>query len=205
MNKEVIEAYRAAHGKAKEKLRAEIVHDEGSFVRRCVMRFVYSAGVTGNSRELADLMQTATIGLLRALEKWQPARGSWRTTAWIWIRNELQVSLRKDALIRGNDTKRMPHELKEELLDAGMPVSGVRLSFVDDEDVFVGAEGDVDLLLDLKTALDDLRPSEHEAVWATLMYGETTGDVAARSGVTKQRIQQRRTKGLQELRERLAG
>src|ERR1700684_758141 len=37
-----------------------------------------------------DLNQAAEMGFLRALEKWDPKRGSWITCLFMWVRREIQ-------------------------------------------------------------------------------------------------------------------
>ena len=52
------------------------------------------------SLDYDDAVQIGSIGLLRAIERYDPARGAWSNCAYQWIRNALARATRTDNLIR---------------------------------------------------------------------------------------------------------
>jgi RNA polymerase sigma factor (sigma-70 family) len=68
-----------------------------------LLPFVYwvARGYSGPRAELEDLVQEGTLGLLKAIERFEPARGTRLTTyAKRWIEGEVQRAVRETDLIR---------------------------------------------------------------------------------------------------------
>lgn len=86
-NKAKIAEYRRTKSK---RLRDEIFAANYAFVRLCAGRFRVKCSVP-----LADLEQAAAVGLLRAIETWDPERGTLTTHAGILIRREMQDEHRR--------------------------------------------------------------------------------------------------------------
>jgi DNA-directed RNA polymerase specialized sigma subunit len=81
--------YRTARGKKKAALLAELVAAEEPLVQRLAARFLGRINIdTSHIRE--DVLQAARIGILRAVQTWEPCRGSFLTVAWGWTRLEMQ-------------------------------------------------------------------------------------------------------------------
>jgi len=72
------------------RLRNKLIQDNLKFVRQQVMRLLGRTGVPG---EPEDLIQGASFGLVKALERWDPDKGAFTTYAAWWIRNEFQATL----------------------------------------------------------------------------------------------------------------
>ncbi len=87
----------------RRKLLNELVVAEDALVRRCARRLA-----KGPADE-DDLMQAGRIGVLRAIEKFDPSRGAWTQYAKQWIYVEMDrgvVAMRSDLR-----TKKMPKEV----------------------------------------------------------------------------------------------
>lgn len=55
-----------------------------------------------------DMMQAGRIGLMRAIQAWQPKRGAFSTCAWFWVRREIQGVMRSVLPIRRNRLGDLP-------------------------------------------------------------------------------------------------
>lgn len=89
-NPEIVAGYRAALAAGDPKkaqfFRSECVKQNQGLVRRLVMRFVRPQ----SDADAADAMQAGSMGLLRALEDYDPGRSSFSTYAAHWIRDHMQ-------------------------------------------------------------------------------------------------------------------
>ena len=89
-NVEIVQGYRAARAAGDragaKKYQSLIVTQNQGLVRRLVMRFVRPQ----SDADAEDAMQAGSMGLLRALEDFDPERSSFSTYAAHWIRDHMQ-------------------------------------------------------------------------------------------------------------------
>lgn len=95
----------AAGGEAAERARARFLEANQRLVYKVAMRY------QGHGLDLEDLMQEGNIGLMRAVDKFDPARGfKFSTMAWWWIKQAITRAI-QDA----SRTIRLPVHLHEAL------------------------------------------------------------------------------------------
>lgn len=89
-NVEIVHGYRAAlaanDATGVRKFRALIVSQNQGLVRRLAMRYMHPQ----SEADADDAMQAGSMGLLRALEDFDPEKGSFSTYAAHWIRDHMQ-------------------------------------------------------------------------------------------------------------------
>jgi len=102
---------------------------------------------------LEDLVQAGALGLIRALETYDPDRSSLSTYASHWIRHHIQRSVFEGFAPLPRSTRELPREISlDALISSKSGPSG-------------GSEGEGDRLLSLGSILEDEGPSpEEEAV-----------------------------------------
>lgn len=74
-------------------LMAKMVKDNEPLIQKCAAAFLARTNYhTESLRE--DVYQAARIGMIRAIERWEPRRGAFSTVAYYWARHEMQLVLR---------------------------------------------------------------------------------------------------------------
>lgn len=102
--KELLEKYRAATSeRERERLRNEIVLANVGLVRRIVRRHYRVDG-----DEVDDMVQTGTLGIMRAVESYDPAKGTWSNYAAWWIRHFCSTCRDTLTLVRSPRATTMP-------------------------------------------------------------------------------------------------
>jgi len=127
--------------------------------------------------ELEDALQHARLGVLKALESWEPSKGRYWTWCYQCVRSALRDALRK--IVRET-----PQELGES---------------VSAQDCH-----DIELHLDLYQALTSLPERTRRVIEMRYLDGLTLDEIALEIGVTRARVQQIDSQGRALLRERLA-
>lgn len=83
----------APEGPRRARLLAKLLRDNEPLVRFYVASFTKSSRYyTDNMR--ADLLQAASIGIIRALPAWDPDRGGFSSVAFRWALHEMQLVVR---------------------------------------------------------------------------------------------------------------
>lgn len=80
-----------------QRLLNTLVEGEDGLIRRCAKR-------VARGGDLDDLVQAGRIGVLRAIQKYDPARGAWTGYAKQWIKEEMRNSI--VAMYQAGDTPR---------------------------------------------------------------------------------------------------
>lgn len=89
MNRQTWDQYRAATGAERKRLLDDLVASQEPLAQDLMAKFV--AGTRYYIEEMReDLIQAARIGIIRAIEKWDPERGAFSTVAGFWCRHEMQ-------------------------------------------------------------------------------------------------------------------
>ena len=160
-----------------------------------------------------DLRQAATLGLMRAAEKFDPGRGAaFSTLAWWWMRSAIQQE------VMGNRTTiRVPAHRPvgdgPRAVSLGTVVGDTTLGSLlvdrDSESPVDGAERSL-LRERVRDALGTLRPRDAEVV--EMRFGingarrpHSLAEIARRLGVTGERVRQIEGRALERLRFRLSG
>src|SRR3954469_15927700 len=81
--------YKTSTGVEKARLLSAIVLEETPMVRRAVKKALNRSALPS---EIEDLVQTGLIGLLTAVDKWEPEKGPWAPYARSWIQHEAYKS-----------------------------------------------------------------------------------------------------------------
>jgi RNA polymerase sigma factor (sigma-70 family) len=74
-------------------LRSKLMADNEPMVETFAKRFMKATNRYVEAIQ-DDLLQAARIGMLRALDKWDPKKGKFSTLAFFWMRYEMQLVLR---------------------------------------------------------------------------------------------------------------
>ncbi len=113
MNRALWDTYRAAPpGVKRQKLLAKLLEDEDGLAQQQVAKFVAGTRYyVGAMRE--DILQAARIGILRAIDKWNPAKGAFSTIAGYWCRHEMQEVLQHASPITHPRKADLPRRTQE--------------------------------------------------------------------------------------------
>lgn len=114
MHLDTFHSYRTAAGKEAETLRNRIVKEELPFVRRCVSYL----RVRDSDKE--DAVQGGCLGLLKALDKWDPTRGAWVCFARQWILAEAQKIVPSSCVVRFDAKMHAPLNFAQRRLQASI-------------------------------------------------------------------------------------
>jgi DNA-directed RNA polymerase specialized sigma subunit len=93
MNRLTWHDWRSATGPAKARLLTILATENEPLVQKFASRFLLAARCFPDPLR-DDVFQAARIGLLKAINKWDPARGAFATIAWYEMRHEMQIVLK---------------------------------------------------------------------------------------------------------------
>ena len=98
MNRATYAAWCAAPAHAKPALMTLLMRENEPLAAKFARAFLTKIDLDICDLE-DDVYQAARIGLMRAIEKWDPARGAFANVAYPWIRYEMQLAVRHAATI----------------------------------------------------------------------------------------------------------
>lgn len=163
------------------------------------MRLVYKIARqrTNSSLPFDDRVQAGARGLMRAAQKYDPARAAFSTYAHRWIRNMIQAAERADGVVHVPSWVRYDHgdadaqaradRLRGHAERALMMVGGV----VDDDVAGAGSSeapvDDADEIAWLLGKLDRLTARQREVLRAVFWDGDADAVIGRRYGVSRQR------------------
>ena len=78
-----------------QQIRNSLVEKHLGLVRKVVQQDYYQGEESGMTEE--DLIQEGSIGLMKAIDRFDPSRGKFSTYAWIWIRQAISRALENQA------------------------------------------------------------------------------------------------------------
>lgn len=109
MDLELFAEWRAeAEGPRKRRLLGQLIQQNEDLVKRVAVATLRRSAIPCC---LEDLEQAGAIGVMRALEKFDPSRGSWSSYARQWLRHEMQTEvLRHGTVVRPAESG-MPYSL----------------------------------------------------------------------------------------------
>lgn len=170
MTPAVLAEYKQAEGAQKKKALSHIVEEEMGLVF-LAMKKIYPRVRRFVSKD--DLVQCGCLGLLKAVDRWDPEQGVWSSYAYRWISYAMQRHVREDERARvGAET----------------------------EDKFYNMQSQT---ADIEQALDDLPERDSRIVLSVAVEGKTLREVAATENLTHSRVQQIEKKALAKLRKKL--
>src|ERR1700682_3555606 len=113
MNRATWDRWRKATGVAKARLLATLVTDNEPLVQKCAQTMAQTTRLYVTELQ-DDMLQAARIGLLRAIEKWDPKRGAFSSIAWYWMRHEIQQVTRHATQVTLPKSAFLPKRKQEE-------------------------------------------------------------------------------------------
>lgn len=137
--------------------------------------------------DFEDLVQVGNIGLIKALEGYDPAKSRFMTYAWYGVSNHLKEYVRKDTKVRAKSLEKDEDDNPLEVEDQQVESPSSR-----------SEKGEQ--LAGLKKAIESLSDREKEVIQRHVMGGETLSSLGDEWGVSKVRVQQIGTKALEKLR-----
>lgn len=119
MNRDTFDRYTCARNAgdnvAVRKLMGELIRQNLPFVQTMVQRHIKHSTHCDRS----DLVQAGTIGLIRAIEKYDPEKAAFTTHAAFWIRHEIQTCIAKHTSgIRRNHGMPLAISQKRDVIEA---------------------------------------------------------------------------------------
>ncbi len=93
MNREDWQAWREAKGVQKKRLMARLTSANEPLVQQFASRFIAKTQYAVDSLR-DDIFQAARVGLMIAIDEWDPAAGAFSTIAFFKMRHEMQLVLR---------------------------------------------------------------------------------------------------------------
>ncbi len=94
----------------RKRLQNALVAAEDALIRRCARK------AARDPADEEDLMQAGRIGVMRAIDKFDPTRGAWTQFAKQWIRHEFTYGVilkRPIARVTGWRSKKMPRDVRK--------------------------------------------------------------------------------------------
>jgi RNA polymerase sigma factor (sigma-70 family) len=206
MDLELFQRYKDGDPKALDLL----VQSEGYLVRDFVL-YHYRGW-----SDQEDLVQAGMMGLTQAITTWDPAKiktrsiqASWKLYAVRGIRNHVQLAVPKVFVISRPRSTQVPMSVQrtEEAFVAQYGVnppgaSAENYTAIDVSGVGVEEIGESEPLeeyLDLKHALDKLKPRQKRILTRTYIEGCTYEEVSFEEGITKQRARQIAIEAIKDL------
>lgn len=185
-----------------------VASDHVGLVRRVIHQCHYSSPGTRGTLDLEDLEQAGMLGVMRALQDYDPERGTFSTYAWQWVRQYVRRELDNHAC-----TVRVPVHLQAERrkrkekmtpamrsLDAPLPDGMTTL-----HDVLGSApatrEHDFESLLE--QAGSRLSDRDRRILRGRYLHDYTLEQLGAELDVSRERIRQLEAKALAQLRRAL--
>jgi RNA polymerase sigma factor (sigma-70 family) len=113
MNRAKWDRWCKATGAKKAAILSALVTENEPLVQKCAQTMAQTTRLY--VKELQDdMLQAARIGLLRAIEKWDPKRGAFSSIAWYWMRHEIQQVTRHATQVTLPKSAFMPKRKQEE-------------------------------------------------------------------------------------------
>jgi RNA polymerase sigma factor (sigma-70 family) len=154
--------------------RNAMVRKHAAFARRVAQRQARGRNITCPAA-LADLEQASLLGLDRAVQKWDPARGALLTIAGYECRAAVQAEIQR---LKGKGSRLMPTIMSFDEARMAGPDPHAEL----EEQERVQERGRQ--LARLRAAVQELRPVERELFTRHFLEGTTQCSIAAERGVT---------------------
>ena len=145
------------------------------------------------TEQVPEMAADAAIGLMQAIDRWDPAKGAFGPYAYVRCRGAIL-----DAMRVGDHLSRA-HRAKLKAADAVAPEKALSLEYLADDDEgrplieTLGCDGDIAertaVRCDLGAAIASL-PDRHRDALTSWMGGERMASIAVRLGVTEARVSQ---------------
>ena len=104
-----------------QQIRNRLVEKHLGLVRKVVKKDYYQGEESGMTEE--DLIQEGSIGLMKAIDRFNPTRGKFSTYAWIWIRQSISRALENQARGIRIPAEWVRQELRSEKKDSSVESS----------------------------------------------------------------------------------
>lgn len=167
------------------KLLDAIVREEMPFIRDMAKHFARKH----RSVDYDDIVQDLSVGLIKAIDRWDPERGTWRMYAFHLMKRELHAWRKRSALISHPD--------------------GHVVFDNEDGDIFrrLSSPAEAEDITDghrLVEEIKQLKPREQETLLNRFMLEESVRETSKHIGCSPQRVQQIQDEALKKLKKRMA-